>query len=119
MFALKNRWSRLLWVGLVVAVMGCDKLPQVAQPSPTPGPTATAAPPPSWEDLTSYRVAMVSSAADEVQQVEVPTFYYIQAHLDMTDETPRIHAMQTTRYSNKTDVPLEFIYFRLLPNKPS
>jgi len=102
-----------------MTMVGCDKLPQLRTPSPTPQPTATPTPPPAWEDPSTYRVAMVATSADDVQQVEMPTFYHIQARLDLTEATPRIHAVQTTRYTNKANVPLDAIYFRLFPNKPS
>lgn len=118
MSALRKHWLRLLCVGLVMAMVACDRLPQLTKPTPTPEPTATRASPPAWEDLATYRVAMVPGAAEDVQRVETPTFYYIRARLNTKDATPRIHAVQTTRYTNKADVPLETIYFRLLPNKP-
>ena len=119
MLTVNKRLRWLLCVGLLLAMVGCDKLPKAPRSSPTPNPTATPAPPPAWQDPSTYRVAMVASAADDVQQVEMPTFYHIQARLDMEDATPRIHAVQTTRYTNKANVPLDAIYFRLFPNKPS
>jgi aminopeptidase N len=114
----RQRLLRLLSLGLVIATVGCGRLPQPGMPSPTPQPTATAAPPPAWEDRDTYRVAMIASAADDVNKVEMPTFYHIQARLDLSQATPRIHAVQTTRYTNKANVTLDAVYFRLFPNKP-
>jgi hypothetical protein len=113
------RLLHLLCVGLLIALAGCGKLPELRRPSPTPNATATPALPPAWQDASTYRAAMVASAGDEVQQIEMPTFYHIEARLDLTEATPRIHAVQSTRYTNKTGVPLDAIYFRLFPNKPS
>jgi aminopeptidase N len=119
MLTVRQRLLQLLCVGLVVAMVGCDKLPHLGTPSPTPQPTATPAPLPAWEDPSTYRVAMVPSAADDVKHIEMPTFYHIQARLDLSEATPRIHAVQTTRYTNKASVPLDAIYFRVFANKPS
>ncbi len=114
-----NRFLPLLCLVLLIALAGCDKLPQIRPASPAPQATATPAPPPAWQDVSTYRAAMVAGAADEVQQVEAPTLYHIEARLDLSQDTPRIHAVQTTRYTNKTGAPLDAIYFRLFPNKPS
>jgi hypothetical protein len=119
MLTMRQRLLQLACAGLVITMVGCDKLPQLRTPSPTPQPTATFAPPPAWEDASTYRVAMVASAADDVKIIEKPTYYQIQARLDLTEAIPRIHAVQTTRYTNKARVPLDAIYFRLFPNKPS
>ena len=117
MLTMKKLVCCLLCVGLVLA--GCNKLPQSPSPSPTPAPTATPVPVPSWQEPSTYRVAMVASSAGDVEKVELPMSYSIQARLDMGEATPRIHAAQTTLYSNKSAVPLDAVYFRLLPNKPS
>ncbi len=101
----------------------CQALPPSATPEPTPTATATAAPTPTplpaWQDRDTYRPAMLPTAADEVELVEAPTFYAIEAFLDAEDDPPRIYALQETRYTNATGVPLERLYFRLFPNKPS
>jgi len=74
---------------------------------------------PAWQDPDTYRQAMVATAADDVTQIQAPTFYYIYAHLDVAGHPPRIYAIQDTQYTSKADVPLDVIYFRLFPNKPS
>jgi len=113
--------KKLLLCLLCAAILlaGCDKLPQISRSTPTSSPTATPEPPPAWQDPATYRAAMLASTADDVQQLETPTFYHIQARLDMEQATPRIHAIQTTRYTNKASVPLDAVFFRLFPNKPS
>ena len=113
--------DRLLFVLLValVASVACQRLPLPVGRKSIPTPTATRVPSPAWEDGNTYRVAMVAAAADDVALIEAPTFYYIRARVDLKEEMPRVHASQTTHYTNKTTVPLEAIYFRLFPNKPS
>jgi len=115
----------LCLVALVFTGCQTPRAPVDSGPTPTPSATATTAPtamptpPPAWQERDTYRPAMLASAADEVNLPEAPTFYAIEAFLDAQDDPPRVYALQDTRYTNATGVPLERIYFRLFPNKPS
>jgi len=62
---------------------------------------------------------MLTTAADDVTLVEDPTFYYIRARVELDAEHPRVYVSQDTHYTNRAHVPLDSIYFRLFPNKPS
>ncbi|MBC7261408.1 MAG: hypothetical protein H5T63_05295, partial [Chloroflexi bacterium] len=99
--------------------VGCRELPVHFQPTPTPSPTATLVLSPSWQDVDTYRAAMLPTFADDVTRIESPTFYYICARVDWVEEMPQVSASQITRYTNRAGEPLDRLYFRLLPNKPS
>ena len=121
--AFKRSWLLLCVVALVLTACQVPSVPAEPAPTPTatvtPGPTATPTVPPAWLERDTYRAAMLASAADEVELLEAPTFYNIEAFLDAEDDPPRIYALQDTRYTNGTGVPVERLYFRLFPNKPS
>jgi len=109
----------LLTAAALVLTPGCARLTARTEPTPTPAATATPQPRPAWEELSTYRSAMVPTATGDVELVEAPTFYYIRARLDMSGETPHVRAEQTTLYRNHTGTALDSLYFRLWPNKPS
>jgi len=114
--------KRLLLFACIAALtlsVGCQALPLSVPPEPTPTPTATPAPPPAWQDPNTYREAMLSTAANDVTRIEAPTFYHIDAHVDIADQSSRVYAIQDTHYTNNTNLSLDVIYFRLFPNKPS
>lgn len=111
----------LLAAALVLASSACQSLSALLPARPT---TATATPnapaqQPAWEDVDTYRSAMLAASADDVTQIDRPTFYHIQAQLELGGEQPHIHAVQDTHYTNRTDQTLDSLYFRLWPNKPS
>jgi len=118
MLDMKRRFITRLLLVLVLSV-GCQALPTPTPPTPTLTPTETPGPPPAWQDPDAYREAMVATAADDVTQIEAPTFYHIDAHVDIAGQPPRVYVIQDTHYTNKTDVALDVIYFRVFPNKPS
>ncbi len=62
---------------------------------------------------------MLATAADDVTRIEAPTLYHIRARLGLDAEQPHLSVSQDTRYTNRSHVPLDAIYFRLFPNKPS
>ncbi len=115
---MSRRFPKYLLLSVLAAALalsvGCQVLP-----TPTLTPTATAVPPPDWQDANTYRVAMLAAAADDVTLVEAPTFYYIRARVDLDAAQPHVYVSQDTHYTNRTDVLLDSIYFRLFPNKPS
>jgi aminopeptidase N len=119
MLDLKRRFPTSLLLPVLILCVGCQSLPVPASPQPTLTPTDTPVPPPAWKDLDTYRQAMLAAAADDVTQIEAPTFYYIEAYVDIGGQPPRVYAIQDTHYTNKTDVPLDVIYFRIFPSKPS
>jgi hypothetical protein len=110
---------RLACIVALVLSVGCQALPPSTLPEPTEIPTPTAIPQPAWLDPEAYRPAMQLSASDDVTVIEAPTFYRIDAYVDTADQPPRVYAIQDTHYVNRTDAPLDAVYFRLLPNKPS
>lgn len=114
---------KILWLSVCMIVLplivGCRELPVRFRPTPTPSPTATLVLSPSWQEVDTYRAAMLPTFADDVTLIELPTFYYIRARVDWVGETPQVSASQITHYTNKADEPLDRLYFRLLPNKPS
>jgi aminopeptidase N len=101
--------------------VGCQALPLPSRPIATAAPAPTATPPatPTWQLADTYRAAMLATAADDVQSIESPTYYHIRARVEFQEGVPRLDVVQDTRYTNHTDAPLEAIYFRLFPNKPS
>ncbi len=105
-------------VALVLSV-GCQALPQSTLPEPTEIHTPTAMPQPAWLGPGAYRPAMQPTAIDDVTLSKDPTFYRIDAYVDTTGQPPRVYAIQDTHYTNRTDTPLDAVYFRLFPNKPS
>ena len=123
MLTAKRHLPKHLLLSVLVAVLilstGCPALPTLVPPKPAPTPTATPAPRPDWQEANTYRVAMLTTAADDVTRIESPTFYYIRARVDFSGETPRVYVTQDTHFTNRADVPLDAIYFRLFPNKPS
>lgn len=114
----KHSW---LWVCLVVFFLaaGCRGAPVLFRSTSTASPTAMPVLSPAWQDVNTYRVAMLPTFADDVTLIASPTFYYIRARVDWVGETPQVSASQITRYTNKAGEPLDKLYFRLLPNKPS
>ncbi len=62
---------------------------------------------------------MQPTSSSDVSLIEAPTFYCIDAYVDSAGQPPRVYAIQDTRYVNRTDGPLDAVYFRLFPNKPS
>jgi len=118
---MKRRWKLPLFVlmTLLLLAMGCQELPVLFRPTPTPTPTATPVLSPEWQDVDTYRAAMLPTFADDVTLIESPTFYFIRARVDWVGETPQVSASQITHYTNKAGEPLDRLYFRLLPNKPS
>jgi aminopeptidase N len=76
-------------------------------------------PRPAWQDLDTYRAAMLSTAADDITLLEQPTLYHIVARLYLDGDQPHLHVVQDTRYTNRTGQPLDWLYFRVWPNKPS
>ena len=110
----------LRYVALLVMALcvGCQAGAKPAAPTLAPLPTPTAVPPPAWQDRDTYRAAMLEAAADDVTRIEAPTFYQIEAYVDITAHPPRVYAIQNTHYSNSTETTLDSIFFRLFPNKP-
>jgi len=124
MLKTEKRLTRHLLVSVMlltlVASVGCSVLPDLgASRQPTPTPTATPVPTPDWRDANTYRAAMLPTAADDVMMVEDPTFYYIRAYVDTNTAPPRLYVTQDTHYTNRARVPLDEVFFRLFPNKPS
>lgn len=116
----KRHITEYMLLALVLLVSSaCQALPTIVRPQPTPTLTATPVALPAWQDADTYRVAMLSTVADDVERIENPTFYHIRARVDVTDKQPRIYAIQDTHYTNRTQVALDSLYFRILPNKPS
>lgn len=108
----------MLALGLELS-SGCQALQTLRRPTPAAVliPTVPAIPP--WEESETYRAAMLSSAAADVNKLDRPTFYYIRAWLDLSGTQPRVHATQDTHYTNHTPVDLDTLALRLFPNKPS
>jgi len=119
----RHRTTRvtLLLTLAMLTISACRSLPALPgrDPTPTPVPSPTTASSPDWQNLEAYRLAMLPAAADDVHRIEHAPLYHIQARLDRSQAIPQIHAVQDTRYTNRTDAALDFIYFRLFPNKPS
>jgi hypothetical protein len=108
----------VLALGLLLS-SACQALQTLVRPTPAATPTPTVPATPAWEEPATYRVAMLSSAADDVNKIEQPTFYHIHARLDLSGPQPRVYATQDTHYTNRTPVDLDTLAFRLFPNKPS
>ena len=111
----------VVWTVVLVLSVGCRSLALPMRPTATatPAPTATPPPTPAWQQADTYRAAMLATAADDVQAIESPTYYHIRARVEFQEGAPRVYVVQDTRYTNRTDTPLDAVYFRLFPNKPS
>jgi hypothetical protein len=85
------------------------------RPPAAPDPVAT--PEVDFQDLEPYRAALRSGYEDALQAVPGATRYDIQVAID-PDEPARLAGEQRVRYTNREEVPLDAIYFRLYPNLP-
>jgi len=108
-----------LCAGYALLSSGCAASPETAAPAALATFTPCEQPRPAWRNPDSYRPAMVPAWADDVDGVESPTFYRIEAYVDIAGQPPRVYAIQQTSYTNRSDVPMGALYFRLFPNKPS
>jgi len=115
----KIRRTRYLLAALLSLMLGMSVGCGGLSRQPTPTPMATPVPTPDWRDPNTYRAAMLSTTADEVMLVDDPTFYRIRVSVDTSAAPPRLYVTQDTHYTNRTQVPLDSIYYRLFPNKPS
>lgn len=97
-------------------------------PTVTPTPTTTPTPvtpeppfPTPVVDLTNrsiYTMALRPQFAGDAEAAPDAPHYFIQAML-IPDDTPLITGIERVRYVNRTDLPLNEIYFRLYPNLPA
>lgn len=94
-------------------------MPGVVRRAVAREPTAAAAQLPPWQELNTYRAAMLASAVGDLATLDRPTLYHIVARLTLDDGGPSISAVQDTRYTNRSESALSSIFFRLFPNKPS
>jgi hypothetical protein len=107
----------------LLAANACRVLPTppLAQPTPTSAPTTTPTPlpPPAWQSLDYYRPAMLASAVDDLTLLQSPSYYHIEAYVDIAGQPPRVYAIQDVHYANHSGTALGSIYFRLWPNRAS
>nr|MBC7245945.1 M1 family metallopeptidase [Chloroflexota bacterium] len=119
---MKKQWKPLcsfVCFAVLFLASSCQRLSVFVRPTPTPFSTATPVLSPAWLDVDAYRAAMLPTTADDVTLIESPTFYYIRAQVDWVGEEPQVSVFQVTHYTNRTGEPLDRLYFRLWPNKPS
>ena len=98
-----------------------DPLPAEAGPSPQPAATV-AEPSPAipeaadrdWSDRDVYRSGLIDAAQGVLDELEGATVYHID--LEILNDRTHLVGHETVYYTNREELPLEEVYFRLFPN---
>ncbi|HLF29151.1 MAG TPA: M1 family metallopeptidase [Anaerolineae bacterium] len=108
---------RYLWISFLLLVACTPAVTQPSLPTPTRLPGSLSTPSPEWADLSPYRAAMRPEFAHEVDRFAQATQYRID--LTLSDSLRSIDGRQAVHYVNAETVPLDAVYFRILPNTPT
>jgi hypothetical protein len=119
-----RRWKSLLacvfLVALAVAACtGQPATPTEEAPSP-PSPTPTATPvlvspdEVAWDDRSVFQEGLIAAEQSVLDGLPGATVYHID--LQIPDDLMVLQGHQEVHYTNREEVPLEEIYFRLFPN---
>lgn len=110
--------------------------PETATPLP-PAPSATAQPSPTatatfepaallpaptlfetaWADRSPFAAGLIASEQGVLDELPGASVYHLE--LDLGDDLRTIAGVEEVLYTNREEVPLEAIYFRLFPNLAS
>jgi hypothetical protein len=84
--------------------------------APTSAPTSDGERRPefAWEDREVFRSGLAPGAQAVLSELEGATVYHID--LQIADDRAHVAGEQTVYYTNREDVALEEVYFRLFPN---
>lgn len=95
----------------LLAACGPFSTPTPLPPTATPTVTPTAVPP---DDLSRFADGLVASARPILDEMDGATLYQIEFVID--DDLVHITGAENVRFTNRENVPLEEIQFRLYPN---
>ncbi len=70
--------------------------------------------PVSWDERSDFTAGLIPSQQDILTHLPGATIYHIL--VDIQDDLSRLNGLMEVRYTNRETVPLNEIYFRLLPN---
>ena len=68
----------------------------------------------AWDDRSVYREGLVSGEQEVLDRLPGATVYHID--VEISRNRRRVEGQQKVRYTNREDIPLEEVYFRLFPN---
>ncbi|MBI5034190.1 MAG: M1 family metallopeptidase [Chloroflexi bacterium] len=104
--------SRIYFWVVILVLSACNPFSNAAiTPASTPAPTKFAV-----DDLAIYRLALTSTAQNDLALIDRPTRYNLTLKYD--DKNATLSGTQQVIYLNHESVPLNEIYFRLFANYP-
>jgi len=68
----------------------------------------------SWDDRSLFREGLIEAEQETLGRLPGATVYYID--FQISDDLLLLQGCERVRYTNREDVPLDEIYFRLFPN---
>jgi len=116
-----SRLVLLMCMVLVLALMACSEAPATPTEVPTAVPTATPTPTVvvsldevEWDDRAVFRAGLIGSEQAVLDNLPGATVYHID--LQIPEDFQVLEGHQEVLYTNREEVPLQSIYFRLFAN---
>ena len=111
----KASLSAILIALLVLAALtSCDIQPSLGLPAPSPAPTLTNPLDSAWDDRAPFRAGLIDAERAVLDGLSGATVYHMD--LEIPGDFQVLKGRQEVRYTNREDVPLREVYFRLFAN---